>query len=157
MNTCYVCNKQKDISEFKKRCNMCKECHAAYGKEWRRKNKEKISEYMLNYYSKNMKRIKEYNSMRRKSRIDYIRNKVYFSKYGITYDEKIEMIKNQNNKCLICSGIFGSIKQACVDHSHKNGKIRGILCHSCNRGIGLLNEDIGLFNKIIEYIQINDR
>lgn len=39
-----------------------------------------------------------------------------------------------------------------VDHNHISGKFRGLLCHSCNRGIGLLKENIEIFKRAIKYL-----
>jgi hypothetical protein len=68
---------------------------------------------------------------------DYLLKK----KYNITFSEKEDMINHQNNKCAICNKLFLDILDCCVDHSHKTGKIRGILCRSCNRGIGYLKDN----------------
>lgn len=67
--------------------------------------------------------------------------------YGITIDDYETMLKNQNNKCKICFG--PGFKMAdhhdlllVVDHCHETGIIRGLLCHNCNRALGLLKDSI---------------
>ena len=40
-----------------------------------------------------------------------------------------------------------------VDHCHKNGQVRGLLCHNCNRALGLLGDDIGSIKNCIEYLE----
>ena len=40
-----------------------------------------------------------------------------------------------------------------IDHNHETGEIRGILCHKCNTGIGLLNDDQELLKKAITYLE----
>ena len=76
------------------------------------------------------------------------------SKYGITKDEYNSMLTEQGGVCAICrkentrkynTGLI-------VDHCHKTGKIRGLLCHKCNVSIGLLEESPDLFRKAIRYI-----
>ena len=46
-------------------------------------------------------------------------------------------------------------KRLYVDHCHKTGKIRGLLCNSCNTALGLLKDDISLFKRSIDYLNKN--
>jgi hypothetical protein len=47
------------------------------------------------------------------------------------------MLKKQNNKCLVCERSQSDFKtNFCVDHNHKTGRVRGLLCISCNRLVG---------------------
>ena len=111
-------------------------------KEYRRANRERI----LKYYHSNRKFINE-----RKRNADYIR------KYGITEVEVLEIWEGQNHKCRICNKlmVIGSKKldKACVDHDHKTGKIRGILCAGCNINLGRFVDNIGLLKKMISYLE----
>jgi hypothetical protein len=59
------------------------------------------------------------------------------SKYGLSAGQKAEMIKAQDNSCAICSYKFGQkIGDMHVDHCHSTGRVRGLLCDKCNRGLG---------------------
>lgn len=71
-------------------------------------------------------------------------------KYGLAYDEFESMLLAQRNKCAICFNDFSSTPF--VDHCHKSGKVRGLLCNSCNTGIGLFKDDPKLLQKAIEYL-----
>ena len=77
-------------------------------------------------------------------------------KYGLARKDIKRLWEQQSRKCLICRTIliFGSSgeKNACVDHSHKTGKIRGILCSACNTGIGLFKESPKLLKRAIGYL-----
>jgi len=58
-------------------------------------------------------------------------------KYNLTVKQYELMLKSQNEVCAICSKIQtrkrkDKIRRLCVDHCHKTGKIRGLLCHKCN-------------------------
>jgi len=75
-------------------------------------------------------------------------------KYGISRDQYLKMVTDQNNKCLICKRDLNGIK-SCIDHSHENGKVRGILCNNCNNGIGFFNDNIEHLKTAIKYITIN--
>jgi hypothetical protein len=62
------------------------------------------------------------------------------------------MLTDQNGKCSICNGLDTANKRLAVDHCHETGKIRGLLCGSCNRGIGLLKDCHETLKKASEYI-----
>ncbi|HHJ3231204.1 TPA: endonuclease VII domain-containing protein [Vibrio parahaemolyticus] len=78
--------------------------------------------------------------------------------YGITYDDYLEMARKQSQRCAICGG-EGFVMKAChkvklvVDHCHLTGKVRGLLCHNCNRALGLLQDDKGSLSKAIAYLE----
>ena len=79
--------------------------------------------------------------------------------YGITTPERDAMIKEQGYVCLICnspiefSGMRGNIKhKAVIDHCHVNGNIRGILCGSCNTGLGLFYDSVENLQSAIWYL-----
>lgn len=76
------------------------------------------------------------------------------SLYGITVEEYEELSAHQNHVCWIC-GKKETTKDGYlhVDHCHKTGKIRGLLCGLCNRGIGALGDSIELLEKAIEYLK----
>ena len=78
-------------------------------------------------------------------------NNSYLRKYGITLKQKEEMLKNQNNQCMICQKIINI--SAAVDHDHETGKIRGILCFSCNSALGNFQDNINLLKNAIEYLK----
>ncbi len=90
----------------------------------------------------------------------YKRNYSLKSKYGISLQEYNELLHRQDGKCAICyTSIPGrGRKNLLVDHNHKTGQIRGLLCHNCNNGIGFLRLDDGidLLNKAIYYLSNTD-
>ena len=68
----------------------------------------------------------------------------YISRYGLNSTQIQEMYAAQNRKCFLCDRNIFLEKQkkvanlACVDHDHKTGKVRSILCHQCNVTIGYI-------------------
>lgn len=68
------------------------------------------------------------------------------SKYGITWDRFCELYTVQDGRCGICDKPismekeYPDISMAYIDHCHKVNKIRGLLCVSCNTGLGLLGD-----------------
>lgn len=75
------------------------------------------------------------------------------SRYGLTKENFEDMIKKQNNKCAICNLVF--IITPRIDHCHKSNKIRGLLCNTCNSGIGLLKDNPKILRKAAQYIERN--
>lgn len=79
-------------------------------------------------------------------------------KFGIGLHEYGQMLLAQGGKCAICgeeSGgtRHGETKALAVDHDHVTGKVRGLLCESCNQGIGKLKDDPDLLRKAADYIE----
>ena len=78
-------------------------------------------------------------------------------KYGISLEQYMEILVNQNYLCAICKKKAETpedIQKMHVDHCHKTSKIRGILCNQCNRGIGYLQDDPILTARATEYLKI---
>lgn len=73
-------------------------------------------------------------------------------KYGITLEQYNEKLLNQNNVCAICQSPPGK-KRLAVDHNHTTGAVRDLLCIKCNTGLGLVNDNIELLKKLIEYLK----
>ena len=70
-----------------------------------------------------------------------------------------QMLHEQGGVCAIChqpethrDGLSGKPKYLAIDHDHKTGKIRALLCGNCNRGLGLFNDDIELLAKARAYV-----
>lgn len=126
-------------------------------KTWREKNPEKIKGYMRNWYLKNKKEIlrkqKERNLKNPEKR--YLTNrKSDLRKYGLTLEQYDEMEKVQKMVCAIC-GKKQKDKKLAVDHCHKKGHVRGLLCSFCNQGLGKFRDDTKLLSKAIKYLNKN--
>lgn len=70
------------------------------------------------------------------------------------------MLREQNNKCVICGQeifLFGSSPKltAHVDHDHKTGKVRGLLCPECNIGLGKFRDNPDYLLKAASYLKKN--
>ncbi len=71
--------------------------------------------------------------------------------HGITLETYDGMVIRQNQSCLIC---HRKPKQLVVDHCHKTNKIRGLLCNTCNIGLGYFEDNISTLNKAIKYLKL---
>ena len=150
---CYEClSNSNKFTPHKKGYRVCGKC----------KVEKKYSEFytigLSNYPHGIGYRCKECDAKYRKERYDPARNreKEYKIKYGMTLDDYNRMLASQNNKCAICnrkSNNHRQNKHLDVDHCHTTGKIRGLLCHGCNVGIGSLQDDVELLEKAIDYLR----
>lgn len=76
-------------------------------------------------------------------------------RYNMSLDEYQSMLDCQDGKCKLCGLILDSSTKALkphIDHCHKTGDIRGMLCHNCNAGLGHFKDSIELLNKAEEYL-----
>ncbi len=139
---CPRCTKVKPLDEFSKRPSgkpkgYCKQCESAYqaqhaatdeGREQLRLARGRWNEanygYFLNY------------------------------RYGITIDDYMAMVRKQGDRCAIfkTTDPGGGNGRWCVDHCHDTGKVRGLLCVNCNRGIGNLQHDSATLRAALAYL-----
>jgi hypothetical protein len=133
MKTCKKCNVEKALSEYyKSKKNLdgldgtCKACRIIYSTQWQKDNPEKKKATW---------------------------RKANYNRYGITHQDKLDMVKAQNSKCAICERELDTEFQACVDHCHTTKVIRGILCRNCNVGIGLFKDSLDILKSAQNYLK----
>jgi hypothetical protein len=73
--------------------------------------------------------------------------------YKISVEEYDKLYELQNGKCKVCGGINNSGRRLSIDHDHKTGKIRGLLCIKCNSAIAQVNDNINLLLKLAIYLE----
>jgi gas vesicle protein len=137
--------------------------NAAY-KIYRSNNKEKISERSKKWREENKEEIRSKASEHYKNNKDHYReksrNKHLINVFGIDYIQYMEMLDKQNGVCAICGNPevviekrTGKIKALAVDHDHNTGKIRGLLCYCCNKGIGYLKDNKEIIKNAYVYLE----
>ncbi|MBK7092444.1 MAG: endonuclease VII domain-containing protein [bacterium] len=72
--------------------------------------------------------------------------------FGITVEQYYAMHESQNGVCAICGGNSSSGRLR-VDHCHSTGKVRGLLCDSCNLGLGKLGDTAKSLEKALLYLR----
>jgi len=133
-----------------KKCPICKEVKLRKEDFYRFSNR-KIAGYCKEC-SKELSSL--YTKSREKTKDLMYKRKGYTRKYryGITNEEIDLLNKKQENKCKICSKEF--INEIFdIDHCHKTGKVRGLLCRKCNYGLGCFEDDVKLLKKVIDYLK----
>jgi hypothetical protein len=98
-----------------------------------------------------MPRLKHGGSWKCVARIKQWERKNRLQKLGLTEDQYAEMAKNQGGVCAICNGPPDTRwKKLAVDHCHKTGRVRGLLCMVCNTMLGRLENR---WDKTMEYLK----
>ncbi len=133
------------ISEKYSNPKRCVQCVRENSKKWHDSNHKKIIKGHSQYYHKNKDKFREYSLLKL---------------YKITSKDYKIMLENQNNVCAICEKPEtalknGKVKSFAIDHDHLTGKIRGLLCSKCNRGIGYFKDSKILLSNAIEYLEKN--
>ena len=73
--------------------------------------------------------------------------------YKISIEDYEEKLMEQNGLCAICKGRCSSGRKLAVDHNHKSGNVRGLLCNHCNRGLGFLKESPEIISNVLKYLK----
>ncbi len=146
----HIINKEKNnlisLNYYYKNKEILRLKRINYGKVYRENNKEKIAKRDKRYFSKN------------KVKVNKIRFKHHLKrKYGLTIEDHTNLKINQDYRCLICKRHQDELnKSLCVDHCHKSGKIRGLLCDRCNKMIGYAKDSIIILEEAINYLKSNE-
>lgn len=133
---------------------VCAFCMNLKSDLWKKNNPDKVKAQKSKWVSENKDKVKEHSKrVSTQSRRKHV-VKLY---YGLSWEEYENLYLTSQGACSICSKPLSLLKEehketAHVDHCHTTGKIRGILCRSCNRGIGYLNDSPERLHKAAEYL-----
>lgn len=141
---CTNCLTEKTEEEFNfknkekgTRSTVCKQCHCKYRREHYLANQQ--------YYQRKARKWIKANPTKAEDQ--------RLKKFGITSAKYQEMLTTQNHACAVCSTPPARKKRLAVDHCHSSGKVRGLLCSSCNLAIGLLQDDPVRMQAALDYLQ----
>lgn len=150
--TCSNCKAEKTISEFEASRwykdgfrGQCRPCRAEKQKQ----------------YAKEPKTARRRGAGRPAAKLagpDYdkrfVRNIRLKNKFGITVEQFDQMSLAQDHKCAICSYPASKMfhKVLYVDHCHKTGIVRGLLCTWCNTMLGRMGDDVAGVARVLEYV-----
>lgn len=103
-------------------------------------------------------RCKDCRKLERNNHNIKFRNSNLKFRYNITLDDYNILFKKQKGLCKICRKseslkYKNNITNLSVDHCHKTGKVRGLLCRKCNKAIGLFKENISYLQRVIKYLE----
>lgn len=132
MKICIDCKKSLSEDSFYQRkninVNQCRNCYGIRRREWRLNNLEQN---------------------KRSTSASWFR-----IKYGLSLAQRQRLLEQNNYCCYLCNRpakIFPS-KGLHVDHNHETGKVRGMLCNRCNRGLGFFKDSASELRKAADYL-----
>lgn len=102
------------------------------------------------------KKVREYNKKNPKAKLNQ-----HLREYGITIEDYDTMLKSQDYKCAICRCRIEDLgkykyRPLFIDHNHKTGRVRGLLCNNCNFILGHAKDDISILENAIKYLKESD-
>lgn len=98
----------------------------------------------------------DYQKKWAKKNVVSIRKTKFKRKYNLLYEDWLKMWESQNGKCAICGKSFSKPSNACVDHNHETGNVRGLICKNCNFGIGYFKDNPKFIFRAFEYLMKGD-
>jgi len=115
------------------------------------------AEYSKWYYARNKETIDRQRQQRYRKDRESARGHDLKKKYGISFQQYLDLLKAQDGKCAICGKtleLWGEkLKQPHVDHDHGSTGVRGLLCHSCNLGLGYFRDEQAVLHRAIQYLR----
>jgi hypothetical protein len=176
---CAKCNIEKEVSEFPKNgksfrtiCKCCSHSLNIKQKELRLSLVKKgfklctkcgEEKKLKCFYPDKRKRFNvtsqciECMTLTRNSQKSQHRERNLKRNYNITLEIYNKILESQNSRCAICGKeetvvIRKNLLNLAVDHDHKTGKVRGLLCGNCNQLLGKANDSVELLNNAIKYL-----
>lgn len=139
---CRVCGETKPIHQMRRNGwhtngrrrfgNSCNPCNADQARQWNHDNRERATQQRFAWNLNDL--------------------------YGMTIEDYDRLAESQNHVCAICGGVnpehgrYGTQFRLAVDHNHKTGAVRGLLCNRCNRALGLIKDDPALLKSALDYL-----
>lgn len=135
------------MTDINNSTKICRYCNKEKDKNLFTKNKS----YKDGYATICLQCAKEYAANKRKDINFLISERA--KKFNTTFDHIYKLYDSQKI-CQICGNIDYR-RMLNIDHCHKTGKVRGLLCDSCNKALGLFKDNVENLNKAIEYLKNN--
>lgn len=155
MRICKNCQVPKEEHEFPLhgsrpglRRRECIKCDSKTRLARRAKNLEAFNAKMRQWHFKNKKRRNKMQLERYYADPAKAAEIARKSKYGLSPGRYNQMRLEQGNACAICR----REKPLCVDHDHETKKVRGLLCQTCNRALGMLQDSPSRARSAAEYL-----
>jgi hypothetical protein len=145
---CKDCVNVRSAADYQKSIDVRRKQHKEYYENHKQESRARSEKRNIlkhddikHWYKENHKKYKQLHAAKARFRI-----------YGLTEDDYRKMLEEQKNKCLICESDF-TAKGPQIDHCHKTGKVRGILCSLCNTAIGKLKDSVEIITRAAKYVE----
>lgn len=133
----------KDVRRKDGIASTCRVCFKSLSSEYYKKNSEKIKNRIQEYKRLNPAKVKQF------MKINHLR-----TSYNLSLIDFEKLSERQGNVCRCCNIHVSELKKGLfVDHCHKTGVVRGLLCQKCNMGLGLFNDDPHLLIEASKYLK----
>ena len=123
--------------------------------KWNEANRDKVHATQKRYRTNHRALVTERTRLWANTEIGMksCRNSQFKRKYGITLEQYEVMLVKQEDSCAICPRKNGDDnRRLFIDHCHKTGKVRGLLCYRCNTGLASFRDDSNLLAKAVCYL-----
>lgn len=147
MPTCSNCKIEKTLECFSKANTTkkgyrshCKQCDREYNSQDHVRERFRIN-------SRRFRAKLSPDEYKRKNREAWRR-----WRYKISTQQYEEMFRKQNGSCAICGYQYTDGRILQIDHDHKTGEVRGLLCKKCNTYIGMIKENIEIIDRMKNYL-----
>lgn len=159
---CSACKIQKELSSFNLqrsskdgRRYICKACQSEHKKKYRAENKEKVAGQYSAYYRSNKDKVSARIVAWGRSNPDKLRQYYVKKTYGLSKEQFHRLLESHSGRCHICGSEDAGSKSGTfnIDHCHKTGEVRGMLCGGCNHVLGRVSDSVDLLKKYIAYLE----
>jgi hypothetical protein len=175
---CTKCGEKKPVGEFWRNSakpdglfQWCKPCARARKEAWRKANPEKVATAARRFKERHPERQRAWHKQWRDKNPDKAREytrrhrekiglahhaerawaRRIAAEYGMTPEDYLSLFDAQKGRCALC-GAEPSNRRLCVDHDHKTGQVRGLLCSLCNRTLGMQDDNPAWFRRAASYL-----
>lgn len=162
----YVC---KEKNRIRYRCKICcnkrrikqyadnREQAIIDAAKWKRTNRDRVNELIRKDKKNNPEKYKKWEENYRNRHKERLQKEAVCRSVGLAINDYEKMLIAQDNKCAICRCeetrvLKGKVMRLCIDHDHETGRIRGLLCHNCNSGLGKFGDNPDLLTLAVIYL-----
>jgi hypothetical protein len=138
---CVICKKVARLEQARLYYMARRESSLAASNGWKKTHKERVLETSRNYSLSGRRR-----------------NKRLLHQYGLDEKQYAEMLRTQDGKCAACGRLNSGKRHGeryapmYIDHDHKTGRVRGLLCAQCNTALGLLEDSEKRISQLAVYL-----
>jgi len=162
--TCIDCNetfpRENDRGTVPKRCRPCgAQARRDTSRRWQEANRGHRNESARRWRERNPDKARaasrKSQAKRRREDPESIKREKLRSSYGLTDEELDELFKRADGSCELCETSFGddSATRPVIDHDHREGRVRGLICGNCNTGLGFAGDSSDVLRNLADWLE----
>lgn len=150
---CKVCCNERRIKQYADNRDQA----ISDAAKWKRENRERVNKIEKEDREKYPEKYKKWQKDFRDKHRERLQKQAVCRNVGLAVIDYEKMLIAQDNKCAICRCeetrvLREKVMRLCIDHDHKTGRIRGLLCHNCNSGLGKFGDSPDLLTLAAIYL-----